>query len=69
MAPPHILTRDHGLAQGGGTIVNSGVLVCRIDAYLGVTPEPELSRRVFYMLANAFAQLSGGGPLLLVAKF
>jgi hypothetical protein len=68
-APPHISTPDHGSAQVGGAIVDFGALACMIYAYLGVTPKPELSRRVFYVLANAFAQLSGGGPLPLEAEF
>jgi len=68
-APPYISTPDHGLTQASPTIVESRVLACRIDAYLGANPEPELSRRVFYVLANAFTQLSEGGPLLLEAKF
>jgi hypothetical protein len=55
VAPPHISTPDHRLAQAGGTIIDSGALACRINAYLRVTPEPELSRRVFYMLANDLA--------------
>jgi hypothetical protein len=62
-APPHILTPDDGPMHAGGAIVNSGTLACRIGTYLRVTPEPELSRRVFYMLASAFAQLFGDGPL------
>jgi hypothetical protein len=49
--------------HAGGAIVNSGTLACRIGTYLTVTPELELSRRVFYMLASAFAQLFGDGPL------
>ena len=50
-------------------VVYSGALACRIDAYLGATPELELTRRVFCVLANTFAQLFGGGPLLLEAEF
>jgi hypothetical protein len=60
---------DHGPTQARGTIVDSGALASRIDTYLGVTPKPELSRRVFYALANAFAQLSGDGPLPPEAEF
>jgi hypothetical protein len=50
-APPHISTPDHGSAQVRGAMDDSGVLACMIDAYLGATPESELSRRVFYVLA------------------
>jgi hypothetical protein len=53
---------DHGPAQEGPTIIDSDALACRVDAYLGANLEPELIRRVFYMLANAFPQLSRGGP-------
>ena len=53
----------HGPAQTRGPIVDSGALACRIDAYLGATPELELSRHMFYVLASTFAQLSGGRPL------
>jgi hypothetical protein len=63
------LTLDHGPTRTGPIIVNFDALACRIDAYLGANPEPELSRRVFYVLANAFAQLFGSGPLPLEAKF
>jgi hypothetical protein len=45
------------------------VLACRIDAYLEPNPDPELSRRVFHVLANAFAQLSKNGPLPPDAEF
>jgi hypothetical protein len=54
---------DHGAMQARGTIVDSGALACQIDSYLEATHEPELSRRVFYVLANAFTQLFGGEPL------
>jgi hypothetical protein len=60
---------DHGPAQAGGAFVDSGALACRIDAYLRATPKLELSRCVFYMLANAFTQLFGGGPLPPEAEF
>jgi hypothetical protein len=60
---------DHGPTQAGGAIVDSSALASRIDAYLGATPKPELSRRVFYALANAFAQLFGDGPLPPEAEF
>jgi hypothetical protein len=60
---------DHGLARAGPTIVDSDALACRIDAYLREKPKPELSRCIFYMLANAFTQLSESGPLLPEAKF
>ena len=69
VALPHILMPNHGPAQASPTIVDSNALACRIDAYLGANPELELSRRVFYMLANVFTQLSIGGPLLPEAKF
>jgi hypothetical protein len=45
------------------------VLACRIDAYLGTNPEPDQSRHVFCVLANAFTQLSGSGPMPLEAEF
>ena len=60
---------DHRPARVGSTIIDSDALACKIDAYLGANPEPELSQRVFYVLANAFAQFSESGPLLLEAKF
>ena len=68
-APLHISMPDHGPTQAGGTVIDSGALAFRINAYLRATLEPELSRRVFYVLANAFAQLSGGGPLPPKAEF
>jgi hypothetical protein len=68
-APPHISTLDHGPACASPTIVDSDVLACRINAYLGPNPELELSRHVFYVLVNAFAQLSGGRHLPLEAEF
>jgi hypothetical protein len=67
-ASPYISMPDHGPARAGPTIVNSDMLACRIDVYLGVNPEPELSRRVFYVLVNAFAQLFESGPLPPEAK-
>ena len=60
---------DHGLARASSAIVDSDVLACRIDAYFGGNPKPELSRRIFYVLANAFAQLSGCAPLPPEAEF
>ena len=69
VASPHISMLDHGPTQARGAIVDSGALACNIDAYLGVTPEPELSRRVFYVLANAFAKLSEDGSLPPEAEF
>ena len=69
VAPPHISTPNHGPSQAGPMIINFDLLPCRVNAYLGAHPEPELSRCVFYMLANAFAWLSGGGPLPLEAVF
>jgi hypothetical protein len=60
---------DHGLEQARGEIIDSGALACRIDTYHGATPEPELSQCMFYMLANAFTQLSRGGPLPPKAEF
>ena len=60
---------DHGSARVSPMIIDSDALACRIDAYLGPNPEPELSRRVFYVLANAFAQLSESGPLPLETEF
>ena len=50
-------------------IINSDALACRIDASLGTNPVLELSRRIFYVLANAFAQLSESGLLPPKAKF
>jgi hypothetical protein len=69
MAPPHISTPNHGLARASPMIVDSNALACGINAYLEVNPEPELSRCVFYMLVNTFAQLSRSGPLPLEAEF
>ena len=66
---PHILRLDHGLVLTGPMIINPDVLACRIDAYLGANPKPELSRHIFYMLANAFTQLSESGPMLPKAEF
>jgi hypothetical protein len=60
---------NHGQAQVDPVIIDSDALACRIDAYLGLNPKPELSRCVFYVLVNTFAQLSGNGPLLQEAKF
>ena len=40
--PPHPPTHNHGLAHAGLAIVDPDVLACRIDAYLGVNPEPVL---------------------------
>ena len=50
-------------------IVDSNALACRINAYLGANPKPELSRHVFYVSVNAFAQLSKSRPLLLDVEF
>ena len=69
VAPPHISMPNHGPTRAGSAIVDSDALACRINAYLGANPEPELSRRIFYVLANAFAQLSGSGPLPPEAEF
>ena len=69
VAPPHIPTLDHGPARAGPVIVDSDTLAFRIGAYLGANPEPELSRHVFYVSVNAFAQLSRSGPLPLDAEF
>ena len=60
---------DHRLTRAGPAIIDSDVLACQVDAYLGANPEPESSRHVFYVLANTFAQLSRGGPLSLEAEF
>ena len=68
-ALPYISMPDHGLTRAGPVIVDSNALACSIDAYLRANPRPEPSQRVFYVLANAFAQLSGSGPLPLEAKF
>ena len=68
-ASPHIPTPNKGPALIGPAIVNPDALACRIDAYLRANPEPELSRRVVYVLANAFSQLSRSGPLPPEAKF
>jgi hypothetical protein len=62
-APPHIPMLDLGPTRAGPMITDSDALACRIDDYLRANPELELSRRVFYVLANAFAQLSGSGPM------
>jgi hypothetical protein len=59
---PHILMPDHEPTQAGPTIVDSNALACRVDAYIGTNPKLELSQRVFYVLANAFAQHSEAGP-------
>jgi len=69
MAPPHTPTLNLGPAHIGPVIVDSDALACRIDAYLWVNLELELSRRVFYVLANAFAQLSWSRPMPPEAKF
>jgi hypothetical protein len=61
MAMPHISMLDHGPAHAGPMIIDPNALACRIDAYLGANPELELSQHVFYVLANAFAQLSVHG--------
>jgi hypothetical protein len=42
-APSHILTLNHGVAYANPMIVDSDALACRIEAYLGVNPESELS--------------------------
>jgi hypothetical protein len=68
-SPPHILTPDHGLARAGPTIVDFDALACKVDTYLKANPEPELSRCIFYVLANTFAQLSRIKPLPPEAKF
>ena len=52
-APPHILTPDHRPTLAGPAITNPNTLACRIDAYLRANPEPEICRRVFYVLARA----------------
>jgi hypothetical protein len=54
-APSHISMLDHRPAYVGPAIINSDALACKIDAYLGANPEPELSRRILFVLANAFA--------------
>jgi hypothetical protein len=54
-APSYISMLDHRLARVGPAIVDSDALACKIGAYLGVNLKPELSRRIFYVLANAFA--------------
>jgi hypothetical protein len=65
----HISMLDHRPAQAGPMIIDSNALACRIDAYLGANPELELSRCIFHVLANAFAQLSRSGPLPPKAEF
>ena len=45
---------DPKLAHAGPTIIDSDVLACRIDAYLGMNPELELNQYVLYVLANTF---------------
>ena len=54
VAPLHISTRNHGPARASPTIINSDAQACRIGAYLGTNPEPELSQRIFYVLLNTF---------------
>ena len=66
-APPHMLMPDHGPVRASPMIIDSDALACKINAYLGPNPEPKLSRHVFYMLVNAFAQLFGNRPLPLKA--
>ena len=68
-ASPHILMPKHGPALAGPMIVNFDVLACKIDAYLGANPGPELSQCVFYVLANAFTQLSRSGTMMPKAEF
>jgi hypothetical protein len=68
-ATPYISIPDHRSARAGPAIVNSDVLACRIDACLGTNPKPKLSQHVFYVLANAFAQLSRSGTLSPEAEF
>ena len=68
-SPPHISMLDPKLAHAGPTIIDSDVLACRIDAYLGAYPESELCRCVFYVLAKAFTMLFGSRPLPLEAEF
>ena len=54
-APPHTPTLNLRTICVSPANVDSDVLACKIDTYLGTNPEPEQSRHVFYMLANAFA--------------
>jgi hypothetical protein len=54
-APSYISMLDHGPARVGPAIVDSDALACKIGAYLGANLKPELSRHIFYVLANAFA--------------
>jgi hypothetical protein len=68
-ALPHISMPGHGSARAVPAIIDSDALACRIDAYLELNPEPELSRCVFHVLANAFAQPSKNGPLPPEAEF
>jgi hypothetical protein len=68
-APPCTPSQNPRPTHGGPAIVDSDALACRIDTYLGINPEPEQSRRVFYVLANTFAQLSGGALMPPKAKF
>jgi hypothetical protein len=69
VAPPHISTLDHVPAHAGPVVIDSDALACRIDAYLGANLERELGRCVFYVLANAFVQLSESRSLPPEAKF
>jgi hypothetical protein len=50
-------------------IIDSDALACRIDVYLRANPEPKLSRRIFDVFVNAFAQLLESGLLPLEAEF
>jgi hypothetical protein len=49
--------------------IDSDALACRIDSYLQMNPELGLSRHIFYVLANAFAQLYESEPMPLEAEF
>jgi hypothetical protein len=60
---------DHRPTHVDPTIVDSHALACRIDIYLRANPKPKLSRCVFDVFVNAFAQLLGSSLLPPEAKF
>jgi hypothetical protein len=60
---------DHRPTHVGPTIVDSDALACMIDIYLRANPEPKLSRCVFDVFVNAFAQLLGSSLLPPEAEF
>jgi hypothetical protein len=68
-APPHTPTPNLRPARVGPSIVDSNALARRIDAYLRTNTKPEQSWHIFYVLANAFTQLSWVRPMPLEAEF